>query len=476
MNSPGRRNLFTNSTLYVIGNFFVRGSSYVLIPFYIHIFSPADYGVLGVLAAVSNLTSMVLMFGIYAGAARLYFEYDLEERKNLFCLLWLFVVLFPLIILIPLEWIGPIIGNAWLGQVRYDPFVRVTLWSAYLSNYALIPTTLLRNQSQAWKVLGFSVLTSGLTVGSALLLVVVFNLKIEGVIWASFFSNLLMALLYSTVMVKEIKITRNINLLINALKYSLPFWPHSLAGWFLNLSDRILLGQFVPLTQVGVYSFGYQMNQAVGVVIESGNQSWSPFFFGSQSEKSQSLLVPRMATYFVFIATTLCLLLTLLARPVLRLFTPSAYWSADIIVGVLAIGSLTLAPYYIWANTVMYSKKVAGVSLMTIIAGGVNVTLNITLIPKLGMLAAAISTTVGYVLLASMNFIWSERIYPIQHEYIRWVQVIGLALFVGAIGQLVYIENIWLESFYRLALAGGWGIWMGMVFFLDKTKSNILFG
>lgn len=469
------RRLVGQSALYTLGNIITRGASYALIPIYAQALTPTEYGLLGIVAAVMNAASLILMFGLYAAAARLYFAYpDEAERRQLFGVLWCFLVLVPVGALLGFDWIGPAIFGGWLLQVPYEPYIRLAVWSAYLSNFSLLPTTLLRNQERPGRLLALTVSGTLLNVGLVLALVVRFGQGVEGIVIAGLIANLIMAAVYSWMMIREVEFHWAPDKLWSALTYSLPFWPHAMAGWVLNLSDRVLLGRFVTLTQVGIYSLGYQVGQALNLVIESGNQAWAPFFFRSETEQKQSPAMLRFATYFVTVMSGLCLAAALGARPALRLLTPPAYWGAEPVAVWLALGFLSLAPYYVWANTIMYSKRVAGFPIITLVAGLVNVGLNLWLIPRWGIMAAAVNTVIGYAVLAGLNYVLARRVYPLPYEYGRWFKGIALAVLVGSLGQVVRLDNVWLDSAARLALIGVWGMGLLLVGFLNESERAAL--
>jgi O-antigen/teichoic acid export membrane protein len=465
------RRLMGQSALYAVGNMIARGASYALIPLYTQILTPTEYGLLGIVAAVMNAASLFLMFGLYAAAARLYFDYPAgSERRQLVGVLWCFLILVPAAVLLGCDRIGRFLFDVWLPQIPYDPYIRLAVWSAYLANFSLLPATLLRNQEKPVQLLLLNVSGAAINVGLVLALVLAFRQRVEGIIVAGLLANLVMAVVYSGLMLREVEFRWTPAKMWSALIYSLPFWPHAIAGWALNLSDRILLGRYVPLPQVGLYSLGYQAGQALSVVVEGGNQAWAPFFFRTETEQNHSSVVLRYASYFVALTSGLCLALALLARPALRLLTPPAYWPAASIAVLISLGFLSLAPYYVWANSIMHSKSVAGFPASTLGAGLVNLVLNLWLIPHWGIWAAAFNTIIGYVVLTGLNFILALRVYPLAHEYRRWGKAVILAILVGLLGQWVNSSNIWIEAALRVSLMGVWLAALLALGFLTETE------
>jgi O-antigen/teichoic acid export membrane protein len=66
----------------------------------------------------------------------------------------------------------------------------------------------------------------------------------------------------------------------------------------------------------------------------------------------------------------------------------------------------------------------------------VNVVLNLTLIPRYGMMGAAVATVAAYVTMAIGMAWWSQRIYPVAYQWRRVVTAAAGGVALVAIGKL----------------------------------------
>jgi O-antigen/teichoic acid export membrane protein len=73
--------------------------------------------------------------------------------------------------------------------------------------------------------------------------------------------------------------------------------------------------------------------------------------------------------------------------------------------------------YFIPSTVLMANKDVMRLPLYTLAAALFNVGLNLLLIPKMGMLAAAYATLAGYLLLAGLTWADARRKWPFPYEY-----------------------------------------------------------
>ena len=64
----------------------------------------------------------------------------------------------------------------------------------------------------------------------------------------------------------------------------------------MGASDRYVLGRFVSLHEVGVYSTGSSLGQGMKLFLSSFEQAWAPFYFGVMSEPDAKATLARVAT------------------------------------------------------------------------------------------------------------------------------------------------------------------------------------
>ena len=81
--------------------------------------------------------------------------------------------------------------------------------------------------------------------------------------------------------------------------------------------------------------------------------------------------------------------------------------------------------------------------MITAFAGALSVLMNIVLIPKLGIMAAAIDLAIALATLAICNGYLASRVYPIAWEYRRWLQLFGTGLAAFFLGQWAGGVNPW---------------------------------
>ena len=75
------KRLFKDSAVYTLSSVISRGLSVLLVPLYTRVLSPADYGVIDILAVASHLITMTVALEITQGLARYYAEEKDPARR-----------------------------------------------------------------------------------------------------------------------------------------------------------------------------------------------------------------------------------------------------------------------------------------------------------------------------------------------------------------------------------------------------------
>ncbi len=190
-----------------------------------------------------------------------------------------------------------------------------------------------------------------------------------------------------------------IGILKRALRYSLPLVPAAIAGWLLDRGDRFLLNAFLGPREVGIYSAQYALASLASVMmlplqitlVPKVAQLWPRDRELARRYLDGSMKV-LVATSVPFVAIcTACApqLLTALANE-------EVAFHSRITVTAVGVGA-TLWAATILQSLVFYSTgSTAKVGFVTAVAAGLNLGTNFLLIPRAGLVGAALATTLSY--------------------------------------------------------------------------------
>ena len=422
------------SSIYAAGDILTMGIGLILLPLYTAFLLPEEYGILAVATVVGTVAAIVLTLGLNGSALKFYYDLKGDERKRFYGSLWIFLIAIPAAVLMIIEVSGARFFSLVISQVPYSPFIRLALWGSFFTvAFMTIAKELLRASERAWAYTGLSVAYALLVTIFTAGLVMGLKQGAEGALWARLIAVMVTAVFSTIILRRSIQFSFDPFLLKKALLFSLPLLPHFLSRWVLHASDRIILERFVPLADVGIYAVGYQIGTIMMLFALAGNNSIIPMFgrLDVKKEKDVSHLM-QIITYYILGLTFIGVAIALLSPEILHLISPAEYHSAARVVPWIVLGYLFMALYFPPMNSVtMILGKTRTVGFCTTGVALLNIGLNLWLIPIYGMLAAAVTTAIAYMVLFTAIFIFSRSMIPLPFEFrrISIILIMGLATF-----------------------------------------------
>lgn len=468
------RRLSSKALLYLGATILPRVLGILLLPLYSHYLSPAEYGVFGVANTVSMLLSMIMVFGMTSAVSRFYFDSsDDEQRRTIMGQIVIFLVVAPLVILGVLEWKGVQIFHFFTPDVSYSSYLRIVAWTTYFAMFGVVPLMIIRSQEQARM---YTLLTVGQAVlyhGLAITLVVRDGWGVRGLIWGNFLTTIVLLPVYVVLVLRMVSLRPSLACLLSLLEYSLPLIPHSMAGWVLNLSDRIILQFSASLSDIGVYSLGYTLGGATQNVADAVNTAWFPSFYRSQTTGVERAETLKLATYMIAIVCGTALLVTIGGHHFVIWFLSKSYAGAERVILWVAMSAVFVIMYYIWSFSIHYTKKTWYLPIVTWIAALANLGLNYFFIPRYGYVAAAVNTFIAYLVMAAICSIIARRLHPVDYEYRRWTILAVVTVIFASFAYFRPVLALTWDLLFSLALLFGWPFALGIGGFYSVQERQL---
>jgi O-antigen/teichoic acid export membrane protein len=195
----------------------------------------------------------------------------------------------------------------------------------------------------------------------------------------------------------------NFSLLKPFLLYGLPLIPISLSEFVIEASDRYAIGFFLGAEKVGIYSASYNigliplmfstyliyiLSATVYGLYDNGNVNEAKMYLSYSWKYLLMITIPSIFG------------LSILARPLLNYLTTSQFTSDGVyIIPFVALSSTLWGMEQIFAVALLVFKR-RKIFVIAFISGAlVNIILNIILIPRYGVIAAAVTTLTAYIIL-----------------------------------------------------------------------------
>jgi O-antigen/teichoic acid export membrane protein len=196
------------------------------------------------------------------------------------------------------------------------------------------------------------------------------------------------------------------------LRFGVPLIPNIAILWVILFSDRYMIGYFLGTSDVGIYAAAYGLASLVSFYAGPLNMVLYP----TVSKLYDEGKIAETKTYLKYSLKYLMMLsipsafgLSILALPLLQTLTTPEFTSGNTIVPILAAGLVAYGFYQLGLYTIRLVKKTYLEAYILGISAALNIGLNFLLIPRIGILGAAVATLVAYGVLGILTIIVSFR-------------------------------------------------------------------
>jgi O-antigen/teichoic acid export membrane protein len=250
--------------------------------------------------------------------------------------------------------------------------------------------------------------------------------------------------------------------LAELLRFGSPFVLTAAAYWMFSSLDRWMLARLANNVEVGLFSIAFKFASVMTLLITAFQQAWAPtgLRMAQEDPGDSRATFSRILTLWLFLLSVIALALGLFAGEILMLLTPEAYWPAA---SVFALGGAALALSGTTQVTVLgltLAKRSRRIALGAWLTAGLNIALNLILIPRFGAYGAAIATLISSAFLTVFYLASGQRHFalPLERGPLAYgLLIIGLAITVPRFpfGAELSAGSIVLKSTVLLAVIAG---------------------
>ena len=467
------RRLAKHSAIYGLGGLVSRILAVLLLPLYTSYLEPADYGNVESLIALTAVLVTLLRLGISSAFFRFYFDSsEYAERLRVLRTSFWFTMTMATVGLVAGQLLaGPIAAALSLEGDGQEALVRaafVGLWAQM--NYEQL-TSLFRVEERSVAFVVASLVNVLVTIGATVVLVVGFDLEALGVIVGNFLGTLTVYLGLVGYRREQLGLQLDRGLLREMNRFGLPLVPSGLALWTLNFSDRFFLAKLAGQDDVGRYSLGVRVASAIVLLLVAFRTAWPAFAYSIEDDRAARRTYGFVLTYLVFVTSWVSLTLGLLAPWLVRLLAPanSDFWPGARVVGLLAFAGAAWAAYTVVAIGVGRARRTQFNWVVTGAAAALNVALNLLLVPRYGIMGAAVAAVAAFGAMFVAMAWHAQRIYPVPYQWRRVATAAGAGAALLALGRLLDVPlagAVALAAVYPLAL-------LLLGFFLPEERARV---
>jgi O-antigen/teichoic acid export membrane protein len=452
--SPGRgevggyRVLLSDSVIYGTGRALQKLLVALLLPLYTAFLTRGDYGILGMVVAVTTFLDVFVTLGFDVTFSRFYFaDTTLAGRRKVVTNVFWVSTVYPALLLgacgLLLPYWAPLVlsGDYSAGDWRYFAVALLTLFFTNLND---IPFVLFRLEHKPWVFTAYTLARIVVQVPLSIVFVAVFKWGAMGVLLANLFTAVGLQVSLLPTYVRKLNLLPDRKVMRPMLAFAVPAMFTGISFYWLKFSDRFFLMRYQGIKEVGLYTVANALAQPLYLVLTAFRMAWPQWHYAKLDDPPEHRrIVARSSTYFLALNGLLLVLLGAFLPLISHVLLNERYWG---VAGVTFVLTLSIALYAIYtvfwvgANVAMKNTMIP---VFVLIASAVNVGLNFVFVPAYGMWAAAWTTVAGYAILAVTIYFYSERYYHIPFEWTRLVKMLGATvLSLAGVGAVMWATGL----------------------------------
>jgi len=319
-----------------------------------------------------------------------------------------------------------------------------------------------------------------------LLPVILLSLSFSAGIYAFSASVILTGIAFAVYTLKKVPFTLERHFVINPISkelllFSLPLLGVAMLSFILHWMDTLMLGYFKTSEIVGLYNGAVPLAQLILLTLTSMGFIYVPI---ASQLYSQNLIGEMKRTYQVVtkwifsVSLPLFLLLFLFPETILSFFFGAGYAEAAMALRILSLGLVFHT--FLGANgmTLLVMGKTTLLMWASLLAAGLNLILNIILIPIWGITGAATASLISYFaanIFNSTKLFQLSGIHPFTKSYLKPILACGgIIAIIYALTRSLLVLSYWMLPVIFILFLGIYGLCLVLTRSFDEEDIRLL--
>ncbi len=432
------KRLLREASLYSLSSLLARGFSFITVPIFTRVLSPAEYGALDLLSYFTVLAPLLVGCAVDQAVGRFYLDSDMDakERRRIASTgLFYNVITFAALGLLLLP-AADFLARDWLaGQVDAGT-VRIVLFFMWIQSVFYITNNQLRYMFRARAFALSNIGNTILSTAASFAAIVWLHLGVAGAFLGQAFGQLVFSAISMWLARDCYRLVFDLKLLKKMLVYSLPLVPGTLAFFVMQYVDRYVINAVRGLTDVGIYGMGARIASLMNLFLMGFQSAWWPHVMVAFREPDAPARFRRVYELYLFVTMAMLIVLSIFGHEVLLVLTTPVYAAGYIVVPPLVLGAVmaSIASYFSYG--IQIAEKNHYRMWLNFGALALTVLLNLLLVPRLGALGAALANALCFIALAAGSMAVSQRLYHVPYSWGRILS--GLAVGVAVSHAVIF--------------------------------------
>ena len=444
-----------NMLVYGLGSVISKIIPLIMVPVVTRLMPDTTYfGLSDLSNTLLSFSSALAVMGMYDAMYRMFFEKEDKGYQKTVCSTALIFTIFTSVVVsaIMILFRKPISG-LFFGDVQYVYLVDITAMATLVgaTNNIVAAPTRMQNKRVIFVIAN--------AVGPILSYFIAIPLILKGYYvvalpLASLISAITVEVTYSILNRSWFSLRKiDFSLLKQMLRIAIPLLPNFLVYWIFNSSDRLMITGLMSVGAAGIYAVGSKLGHVSQLIYTAFAGGWQYYAFSTMQEKDQVKSNSLVFEYLGVISFGVSAFIFAWSEPIFKVLFTEEYLSGFVAAPYLFLAPLLQMLFQIAANQFIVVKKTWPNMLILSFGAVVNVVLNLTLIPVLGIEGAAMATLVGYAISDVICMIVLCRMGLMVISKRFCVAALGMLAFI-LLWRLLFLHNVLINTLLAVAVCG----------------------
>lgn len=428
--SRGQR-FFKKTLIYTIGSFGSKFLTFLLLPLYTYLISISDYGYYDLIITTVSLavplitlqTQESIITGMLAD------EYDdmqiIKSTLNILIVNSLIAVILVLLI------------NC-VYKIRFIEYIVLIIICKSFSTIVQQYCRGLKN-SKLYAFSGFLYTLIFLSLNVYQLIILKNGIRglFISEIFASFFMTIYIILREKNIF-KALFQKLDRKILKWIILFSLPLVPNALSWWIINASDRYVINFFMGSSANGIYAISYKFANILQTITGLVYLAWQEMSLDEYNSDDKDIFLSSSFNIYSNFLLTISIIGFCFTKYIVCLTMAPAYQDSWLYTGWLFLGTSFIALSSFLNTGYLVNNRTSQILKGTLIAGIINIVIDMMLINYIGIYAASFSTAISSFVLIILRIRDNKAFYKFNVDMKSF-------LFLTVLSSIIFIST----SFYR---------------------------
>jgi O-antigen/teichoic acid export membrane protein len=270
----------------------------------------------------------------------------------------------------------------------------------------------------------------------------------------------------------------DVGFLRTALAFSLPLMAAEISWVVLDSGDRFFIQHYLGPQALGFYAAAY------GIAIYLQDVMMAPLqmalfpicmrVWNTEGKQATQDFLSRSLDQFILVAVAVVCVAIVTSRDAILLLASRKFQEAHTLLPFLVIGLVLSAVTVYFRPGLMIHKRAAKIAVATFYASILNIALNVVLLPRIGLVGAAIATTVSYAAIVVFLAYQSLRVLPYKLEWLSFARYALVGVAASWMVMRLPIETPFYSAVVKASLI--LVLYAGTLFAIDQRVRQLLTG